>query len=51
VVHALGAPLDALWRIDVAPLARTELHGRDGRWNVRALNCTNERAFVIKRPQ
>ena len=34
IVHALGAPLEAFWRIDVAPLALTELHAHDGRWTV-----------------
>ncbi|MEU6844871.1 histidine phosphatase family protein [Streptomyces sp. NPDC046716] len=35
VVHALGAPLSAFWRCDVAPLTVTELSGRGGRWNLR----------------
>lgn len=39
VVHALGAPAAAAWRIDVAPLALTELHGRDGRWTVARVNA------------
>jgi broad specificity phosphatase PhoE len=39
VAHALGAPLDAFWRIDAAPLAITELHARDGRWTVTRVNC------------
>lgn len=38
VVHALGAPLDAFWRIDAAPLSVTELHAHDGRWRVTRLN-------------
>jgi broad specificity phosphatase PhoE len=38
VVHALGAPPAAFWRLDVAPLSRTVLHAHDGRWTVRALN-------------
>ncbi len=38
LVHALGAPLDAFWRIDVAPLAVTELHAHDGRWTVTRVN-------------
>jgi broad specificity phosphatase PhoE len=39
VIHALGAPLDAFWRIDVAPLSITELHARDGeRWTVSRVN-------------
>jgi broad specificity phosphatase PhoE len=37
VVHALGAPAEAFWRVDVAPLAATELHARDGRWTVMRL--------------
>jgi broad specificity phosphatase PhoE len=40
VVHALGAPLDAFWRIDVAPLAITELHAHDGRWTVTRVNAS-----------
>jgi broad specificity phosphatase PhoE len=39
VVHALGAPLPAFWRIDAAPLAVTELRAHDGRWTVVRLNC------------
>jgi broad specificity phosphatase PhoE len=39
VCEALGAPLSAFWRLDVAPLAVTELHARDGRWTVRHVNA------------
>jgi broad specificity phosphatase PhoE len=39
VVHALGAPLVAFWRIDASPLAATELHAHDGRWTLARLNC------------
>nr|WP_246345882.1 histidine phosphatase family protein [Conexibacter arvalis] len=39
LVHALGAPLDAFWRLDVAPLSVTELHAHDGRWTVTRTNC------------
>ncbi len=35
VVHALALPVEAFWRLDVAPLVLTELTGRSGRWNVR----------------
>ncbi|MEW2176005.1 histidine phosphatase family protein [Streptomyces sp. NPDC005406] len=35
VVHALGLPPQAFWRLDVAPLTVTELGGRSGRWNLR----------------
>jgi broad specificity phosphatase PhoE len=40
LVRALGAPLQAFWRIDVAPLAITELHAHDGRWTVTRVNWT-----------
>jgi broad specificity phosphatase PhoE len=39
VVHALGAPVAAFWRIDVTPLAITELHAHDGGWTVTRVNC------------
>lgn len=39
VVHALDAPIEAFWRIDVAPLAITELHAHDGRWTIMRINC------------
>ena len=38
LVHALGAPIESFWRIDVAPLAITELHGHDGRWTINRVN-------------
>jgi broad specificity phosphatase PhoE len=41
VVHALGAPVLAFWRIDVSPLAITELHAHGGRWTVTRLNCAS----------
>ncbi|WP_068924000.1 histidine phosphatase family protein [Planobispora rosea] len=34
VVHALAAPARSFWRVDVAPLARVTLTGRDGRWRL-----------------
>lgn len=39
VVHALGAPPTAFWRVDVTPLAVTELHAHDGRWSVACMNA------------
>ncbi len=39
LVHALGAPPLAFWRIDVGPLAITELHAHDGLWTVTRVNC------------
>lgn len=38
VVHALGAPIEATWRLDITPLHATVLHAHDGRWTVRAVN-------------
>jgi broad specificity phosphatase PhoE len=38
VVHALGAPITAFWRIDASPLAITELHAHDGRWTLTRAN-------------
>jgi len=35
VVHALGAPHEAFWRVDVSPLTAVRLTGRAGRWNLR----------------
>ncbi|MCS0603849.1 histidine phosphatase family protein [Streptomyces sp. LP11] len=35
MVAVLELPLAAFWRLDVPPLAATELSGRSGRWNVR----------------
>lgn len=39
IVHALGAPLQAFWRVDAAPLSITELHAGDGRWRLTRANC------------
>ncbi len=39
VVHALGDPPDAFWRLDVATLGVTELHVDGGRWTVVQANC------------
>jgi broad specificity phosphatase PhoE len=38
LVHALGAPIQSFWRIDVLPLAITELHSHDGRWTISRVN-------------
>ncbi len=39
VVHALAAPPEAFWRVDVTPLTLTELHAHDGRWTVARVNA------------
>ena len=38
VLHALGAPIESFWRVDCAPLSRTELHAHDGRWTLTSVN-------------
>jgi broad specificity phosphatase PhoE len=38
LVHALDAPIESFWRIDVTPLAITELHAHDGRWTITRVN-------------
>lgn len=38
VVHALGAPIEAFWAVDCAPLSRTELHADGGRWRLSNVN-------------
>ena len=38
LVCALDAPVQAFWRLDVAPLSRTVLHAHEGRWTVRGVN-------------
>jgi broad specificity phosphatase PhoE len=40
IIHAIGAPLQSFWRIDVAPLSCTRLSGNDGRWNLVSCGCT-----------
>ncbi len=42
VVHALDAPAAAFWRVDVAPLTVTELHGHDGHWTLTRVNAPVE---------
>lgn len=39
IVHALGAPASAFWRVDVAPLSVTEIHVQGGRWTLARANC------------
>lgn len=39
VVCALDAPAAAFWRVDIAPATRTALHGRRGRWTLRATSA------------
>lgn len=39
IVHAIGAPPESFWRIDIAPLSVTRLSGNDGRWNLVSAGC------------
>lgn len=48
VVHALGAPLDAFWRIDAAPLCASELHAHDGHWTVSRINAPAASAVAVE---
>ena len=51
VVHALGAPLLAFWRVDATPLALTELHAHGGRWTIVRLNCALGSENSVLRPR
>jgi broad specificity phosphatase PhoE len=37
IVHSLGAPPRAFWRIDVEPLSVTDLRQSNGRWTLRSV--------------
>ena len=39
VVHALRAPVEAAWDVDVSPGSMTELHATSGGWRVVRVNC------------
>lgn len=39
VVHAMGAPLQSFWRVDVAPGSITTLHAHGPRWTVVRTNA------------
>ncbi|HEY1855169.1 MAG TPA: histidine phosphatase family protein [Solirubrobacterales bacterium] len=41
VVHALDAPLAAVWKLRPAPLSLTELEGEDGHWTVRRVGASD----------
>ncbi len=42
IVRALGAPVEAFWRVDATPLRVTELVAHDGRWTLTRLNAAIE---------
>ncbi|MFH3478927.1 histidine phosphatase family protein [Xanthobacter variabilis] len=39
VLHTLGSPPDAFWRLDIEPLSRTALRCDGRRWALRGLNA------------
>jgi broad specificity phosphatase PhoE len=39
IILAIGAAASSFWRIDVAPLSRTDLRGNSGRWTLRSAGC------------
>lgn len=39
VIHVLGAPPPAFWRIDVEPLSCTDLRRHGDRWTLRSTGC------------
>ena len=40
IVHAMDAPPQSFWRVDIGPLSITRLSGLRGRWNLTAAGCT-----------
>ncbi len=40
VVHALAAPIGAIWQVEAAPLGVTEISAHDGRWTVQRVNAS-----------
>jgi broad specificity phosphatase PhoE len=39
ILFALQVPAQSFWRIDVAPLSRTDLRYDQGRWTIRSMGC------------
>lgn len=39
IVHALQAPTEAMWHLDVAPSSLSELHATEFGWRVTRVNC------------
>jgi broad specificity phosphatase PhoE len=39
IAHAIGAPPQSFWRIDIAPLSITRLSGDNNRWNLTSSGC------------
>jgi broad specificity phosphatase PhoE len=39
IVHAIGAPPQSFWRVDIAPLSITRLSRNGNRWNLASSGC------------
>jgi len=39
IVHAMGAPPQSFWRIDIRPLSMTHLSSSGGHWNILSSGC------------
>jgi broad specificity phosphatase PhoE len=39
IMHAIGAPPQSFWRVDIAPLSITRLSGENERWNLTSCGC------------
>jgi broad specificity phosphatase PhoE len=48
IVHALISPLQAFWRIDIAPLSLTDLRFNGRAWTVRSTGCFLQRSHQAK---
>jgi broad specificity phosphatase PhoE len=44
MVHAIGAPPQSFWRIDIAPLSITRLSGDNDRWSLTSSGCVVQNA-------
>ncbi len=45
VVHALRAPVEAMWNLDIAPASRTELHATPSGWRITHVGCRSQRRW------
>jgi broad specificity phosphatase PhoE len=40
IIHAMDAPPQSFWRVDIGPLSVTRLSSKDDRWNISCCGCT-----------
>jgi broad specificity phosphatase PhoE len=48
IVHALGAPAQAFWRIDIVPLSLTDLRFNGRAWTLRCASCSLTRRAELE---